>query len=339
MILAGDIGGTHTRIALFQEEAGRLRMTADSTYPSRDHQGLEEIVSLFMRNRRATVENACFGVAGPVLDGQANISNLTWTVDSASLSRLLGGHQVWLINDLAAHASGIDGLQPEDTQPLNDAEAGTGNAALIAPGTGLGEAGLFWNGTRRLPFASEGGHADFAPRNELEISLQKYLRAKFGRVSYERVLSGPGLKNIYDFLRDSGLEQEPDSLRDELLQAADPQAVISHHGMAGGSAICERAVRIFVRVYGAEAGNLALRFLAVGGVFLSGGISIKMLPKLQEPLFMEAFLDKGRLSPLLEKVPVYVVRNEEVGLIGAARYAWLNKSGQSQATRRAGMES
>jgi glucokinase len=339
MILAGDIGGTHTRIALFQEENGRLRMAADHTYPSRDHQGLEEIVSLFRSNRQATVESACFGVAGPVLDGKANISNLTWIVDASSLAKILGLHKVWLINDLAAHASGIDGLQPADLIPLNSGEPAEGNAALIAPGTGLGEAGLFWNGTRRVPFASEGGHADFAPRNDLEMSLQKYLRAKFGRVSYERVLSGPGLKNIYDFLHDSGLEQEPPALRDELLQAEDPQVVISHHGVSGDNAICERAIRIFVGIYGAEAGNLALRFLAVGGVYLSGGVSVKILPKLQEPVFKQAFLEKGRLSPMLEKIPVSVVQNEAVGLIGAARYAWLHERNQSQATRSAGMES
>jgi glucokinase len=339
MILAGDIGGTHTRLALFREETGQLRMAADRTYPSRDHQSLEDIVSLFRRDRHENVESACFGVAGPVLDGRANISNLTWTVDATSLAKLLGLHKVWLINDLAAHASGIDGLQPADLIPLNPGEPVEGNAALIAPGTGLGEAGLFWNGTRRVPFASEGGHADFAPRNDLEISLQKYLRAKFGRVSYERILSGPGVKNIYDFLRDSGLEQEPASLRDELLQAEDPQAIISHHGISGDNAICERAIRIFVGVFGAEAGNLALRFLAVSGVYLSGGVSVKILPKLQEPLFMQAFLEKGRLSPLLQKVPVNVVRNEAVGLIGAAHYAWLNQTSQAQATRSAGTES
>jgi len=323
MILAGDIGGTHTRIALFREEAGRLSMAVDRTYPSRDHQGLEDIVRLFMSNEHAEVEAACFGVAGPVLHGRANISNLAWTVDAASLAKLLGLENVWLINDLVAHASGIDGLQPEDFVPLNPAEPGEGNAALIAPGTGLGEAGLLWDGARRTPFASEGGHADFAPRTDLEIDLHKYLRAKYGRVSYERIVSGPGLKNVYDFLRDSRLEQEPAALRDELSQVAEPQALISHYGIAGKYPICERALETCVGVCGAEAGNLALRFLAVAGVFLSGGVSLRILPKLQEPLFMQAFLDKGRLRPLLEKIPVRVVRNEAVGLIGAARFAWL----------------
>ena len=338
MILAGDIGGTNTRIALFREDAGRLHMAVDRIYPSRQHKGLEEIVSLFIKSEHANVERACFGVAGPVLDGQARISNLAWTVDAASLAKVLGLDKVRLINDLAAHASGIDGLQPEDLIPLNRAEPVEGNAALIAPGTGLGEAGLFWNGKHRVPFASEGGHADFAPRNDLEIALHKYLRGKYGRVSYERVLSGPGLKNVYDFLLDSGLEQEPADLRDELKDASEPQAVISHYGVAGKYPICERALEICVGVCGAEAGNLALRFLAVAGVFLSGGVSIKILPKLQEPLFMQAFLDKGRLRPLLEKIPINVVTNEAVGLIGAAHYAWLNKSDQTQATRSAGME-
>ncbi len=332
MILAGDVGGTHTRIALFQEVAGRLQMGVDRIYPSRDHKDLDEIVKLFMSSEQAKIEAACFGVAGPVVNGQANISNLAWTVDAARLAKTLGLENIWLMNDLAAHAYGIGDLLPEDFVALNAAEPGEGNAALIAPGTGLGEAGLFWDGRRRIPFASEGGHADFAPRTDLEIDLFKYLRAKYGRVSYERIVSGPGLKNVYDFLRDSRLEQEPLDLQDELRQAAEPQAVISQYGLAGKYAICERAIEICVGVCGAEAGNLALRYLATAGVFLSGGVSMKILPKLQGPLFMQAFLDKGRLRWLLEKIPVKVVDNEAVGLIGAARFAWLRTPAGKLAT-------
>ena len=328
-ILAGDIGGTNTRLALFQSDAGQLRLAVEKIYPSRDYSGLEDIVSDFVGSQPASVTAACFGIAGPVVGGKAKVSNLPWTVDATQLQQQLGLAHVALINDLAAHASGIDGLAPSDFVSLNSTEPGEGNAALIAAGTGLGEAGLFWDGTRRQPFACEGGHADFAPTNDLEVRLYQYLAEKFGRVSYERVLSGPGLKNVFDFLRDSGSEQEPAWLRDQLGQAPDPSALISELGMEAKAAICERSLDIFVAVYGAEGGNMALRFLATAGVFVSGGIATKILPKLQEAAFMRAFVSKGRLQPLLEKVPVRVITNDKVGLIGAARWALFGVNAKS----------
>jgi glucokinase len=206
--------------------------------------------------------------------------------------------------------------------PLNPGQkAAEGNAALIAAGTGLGEAGMYWDGVRRHAFATEGGHADFAPRNELEAALYLYLMKKYGHVSGERVLSGPGLKNIYDFLRDSGRETEPGWLKDAMSAAPDHAAVISQHGLASKAPICERALEIFAGAYGSEAGNLALRMLAVGGVFLSGGIAAKILAKLRAPSFLEAFIEKGRMRGLLTQIPINVVTNDRVGLIGAARYA------------------
>ena len=321
MILAGDIGGTHTRISLFQPNQHRMQKVLDRVYPSRDYKGLDEIVSLFISNENVRVSAACFGIAGPVLHGQVSTPNLAWVVDALQLAKLLQIPTVWLINDLQAHASGIDDLAEVDFVPLNTAAAGEGNAALIAAGTGLGEAGIYWDGTRRRPFACEGGHCDFAPRDELETEMFRYLRQKFGRVSYERILSGRGLQNIYDFLRDSGTEQEPAWLKDEVAQAADPAAVISHVGMNCKAAICEHALDIFVSVYGAEAGNLALKLLATGGVFLSGGIAARILPRLKQPAFLQAFVSKGRMQPLLEKISVKVVNNDQVGVIGAARYA------------------
>lgn len=328
MILAGDIGGTHTRIAIFEPAAdGALKMLLERVYPSREHKSLDEIVSLFLSNEKVTIDRACFGIAGPVLHGRVSTPNLAWVVDALELAKQIGIQAVWLINDLQAHASGIDDLAPGDFVALNKVDGTAGNGALIAAGTGLGEAGLYWDGSRRRGFPCEGGHADFAPRNDLEIELLRYLLAKFGRVSYERVLSGPGLKNIYDFLAATGKEQEPLSLKNELEQAADPAAVISQHGLNGDAPICVRTLDIFVSIYGAEAGNLALKLLATGGVFISGGIAAKILPRLTAPAFLQSFISKGRLQPMMEAIPVKVVTNDRVGLIGAARYASLQQRG------------
>lgn len=321
MILAGDIGGTHTRIAFFELNQNRLEKLLDRVYPSRDYKSLDEIVSLFISNENVHVSAACFGIAGPVMHGQVSTPNLAWVVDALQLTKVLQVQAVWLINDLQAHASGIHDLQPADFIHLNTAAVAEGNAALIAAGTGLGEAGLYWDGVQHRPFACEGGHCDFAPRNDLEMELWRYLNKKFGRVSYERVLSGPGLHNVYEFLRDSGTEQEPVWLKEEIELAADPTVVISHVGMNGKAAICEHALDIFVSVYGAEAGNLALKLLATGGVFLSGGIAARILPRLQGPAFLQSFISKGRMQPLLEKIAVKVINNDQVGVIGAARYA------------------
>src|SRR5438270_5474512 len=326
MILAGDIGGTHTRIALFNEEGGKLKLVLERVYPSREHKSLDEIISLFISNENVKVKVACFGIAGPVLHGRVSTPNLAWVVDAIQLTKLLGIESVWVINDLQAHASGVDDLETADFVLLNKLETAGGNAALIAAGTGLGEAGLYWDGTRRWPFPCEGGHCDFAPRNDQEIALFQYLSKKFGRVSYERVLSGPGLRNIYEFLHETGTEQQPGWLKDELAHAADPVAVISQHGIEGKAAICERALDTFVSVYGAEAGNLALKMMAVGGIFISGGIAAKIMPKLTGPAFLQAFVSKGRLQPLMETIPVRVIVNDQVGLIGAARYAVLQAS-------------
>jgi len=328
MILAGDIGGTHTRIALFEEDAGKLKILLERSYPSRDHKGLNEILGLFLSNETASVEMACFGVAGPVLHDQVSTPNLPWLVDGLQLARQIGIKSVSLINDLQAHASGVDDLAPGDFVALNNIDRTVGNAALIAAGTGLGEAGIYWDGLRRWPFPCEGGHADFAPRNDLEIGLLQYLLKKFGRVSYERVVSGQGIQNIYEFLRDTGREQEPAWLKEELRHASDAAAVISQHGLKAKAPICECVLDIFVSVYGAEAGNLALKIMASGGVFVSGGIAAKILPKLTNGAFLQAFLSKGRLQALMEAIPVKVIVNERVGLIGAARYAVMHREAE-----------
>jgi glucokinase len=320
-ILAGDIGGTNTRLALFEQNSGRPAMSVEKIYPSRNYGGLEEIVREFVQTQNPTISAACFGIAGPVVGGTATASNLPWTVEASKLAQELRLPSASLINDLAAHGYGTDALEPADFVPLNSAEPSEGNAAIIAAGTGLGEAGLYWDGKDRHPFSSEGGHATFAPENELEVRLHQYLTAKFGHASNERVISGPGLKNIYDFLKDASLEQEPPWLQQEIAASADASALISRLGLEGKAAICERSLDIFVAALGSEAGNLALHFLATAGIFLSGGIAAKILPKLHQPLFQEAFLAKGRMRHLLEKIPVKVITNDKVGLIGAARRA------------------
>ena len=296
-------------------------MVSERTYPSRQYPGLDEIAAGFATAQEAKIRAACFGIAGPVRNGTVATPNLAWVVDSRALARTLGLSTVKLINDLEANARGIAALQPEDFVTLNTgAPDAKGNAAVISAGTGLGEAGLYWDGRSHQPFACEGGHADFAPRNEQETDLLRYLLTKSGHVSYERVLSGPGLHTIYQFLRDNGHGKEPASLTEEL-QKADPSVVISNAALEGRYELCIKALDMFVGFYGAEAGNLALKTMATGGVFVGGGIAPKIIKKLQEPAFMTAFTAKGRMKPLLEAMPVRVIMKETTALLGAARCA------------------
>jgi len=333
MILAGDIGGTNARLAVFEVSEGHgLRKIVESDYRARDYGALAEIVTTFVTSQPLPFEHACFGVAGPVRQGRAVIANLPWIVGARALAQLLKLPDVSVINDLEAHAYAVDALPPGDFAVLQPGAANAGgNAAIIAAGTGLGQAGLYWDGERHHPFAGEGGHADFAPRNELEMELLRYLTRKFGRVSCERVVSGPGLNNVYMFLRDTGRAEEPAWLRDKLLEGADASAVIAQAGLDGKAEICERALGIFVSAYGAEAGNLALKLMATGGIFLGGGIAPKILAKLQQPTFIDAFLAKGRMQSLLETIPVRVILNDKAGLLGAARCAWIRATSGRQA--------
>jgi glucokinase len=321
MILAGDIGGTHARLAFFQANNGYLKLISETSFASREYSGLEVIVSTFLERQHLGVDAACFGIAGPVRNGRAEVSNLPWVVESSRLAREIQVGSTFLINDLEASAWGIGALNVDDLLTLNEGVTGAkGNQAVIAAGTGLGQAGMFWDGCQHHVFACEGGHTDFGPRNDLETELLKYLLAKFGRVSYERVLSGPGLVNIYSFLRDTGRGEEPKWLAEKLV-IGDPAATISIAALSGQSSLCEQALDMFVSIYGAEAGNLALKVLATGGVFISGGIAPKILPRLKDGKFEQAFLDKGRMRPLLEATPVRVIVNENTGLLGAARCA------------------
>ena len=325
MILAGDIGGTNTRLAFFEGDPAEAQPLAIEVFPSREYAGLGEIARKFLGGRQLRAQSACFGIAGPVRHGRVAVSNLPWVVDAAELAASLGVGSVSLINDLEANAYGLDVLSPADFAVLNPgAGDAAGNQALIAAGTGLGEAGIAATPSGRRPFATEGGHTDFGPRNELEIELLRYLFPRFGHVSYERVLSGMGLESMYQFFRDTGRGVESPELAAEMA-SGDPGAVISHHGMAGDSDLCVQVLDLFVSVYGAEAGNLALKVMATGGVFVGGGIAPKILPKLQHPAFLEAFFDKGRMGKILKEMPVRVITNDKTALLGAARYAASNR--------------
>ncbi len=321
MILAGDIGGTKTVIGLFEPAADRLQAVREETFPSRSHGTLEEILDQFLgRGSHPPLHAACFGVAGPVVEGRTRTTNLPWELDERKLAEALQIPRAKLLNDLEAAAYGMLYLDPTDLCALQPGLKRKGNIAVIAAGTGLGEAIVYWDGARHHPLASEGGHADFAPQTDHEVELFLYLRREFGHVSYERLLSGPGLSNIYRFLRDSGFAPEPEWLRSRIAQG-DPGAVVSQIGMAGEHPLCARALDLFTSVYGAEAGNLALKAFAVGGVYVAGGIAPKILPKLQDGTFVHAFTDKGRFTELMRTIEVKVALNPRAPLIGAAHYA------------------
>lgn len=326
LVLAGDVGGTSTRLAYFQAEDAALTVLAEGRYQSREHSSLIEIVRRFAEQHRLVAERACFGIAGPILEGRVRTPNLPWHIEGVELAELLGLPQVRLINDLEANTYGIAALKDQDLVTLNAGEPEpTGTIAVVSAGTGLGESLAYWDGSTHVPLPSEAGHADFAARNELEADLLLYLQAKHGRVSYERVLSGPGLLDIYRFLRDEHYFQENPAII-AAMNAGDPPAVITRAGLDGSCPMCSKALDIFVAVYGAEAGNAALRFLATGGVYLGGGIAPKIIDRLRGAPFIVAFTAKGRLSSLVQSIPVHVILNERTALLGAGRAAYLSKS-------------
>jgi glucokinase len=320
MILAGDVGGTKVHLALYDFVDGKLESFRDERYAAKNYSGLEEIVREFQG--ADTVTAACFGVPGPVRDGRLRLTNLPWTLDSRELTVSLGINHVFLINDLEANGYGVEELSADQVYTLSEGDSSQmGNRALIAAGTGLGEGLLIWNGRTHTPYPSEGGHTDYAPRNEDEIDLLRFLKQKYnGRISQERVVSGPGLTNIYEFLREVRGIDEPAWLA-ERMAVEDPNAVITELAMAAKSEICEKTLDMFVSAYGAEAGNLALKLLSVGGVYVGGGIAPRILEKLKDGRFMKAFTDKGRLSQLLVNMPVRVILESRAALLGAAAYA------------------
>jgi glucokinase len=320
-VLAGDIGGTKTRIGLFELEADRLRVVDERSFVSADFEGLQEIVTGFLDGRDARCAAACFGIAGPVNGGSVRVTNLPWVVDAGALSSATEIPSVVLINDLEATAQGVLNVAEDHSRVLHHGSPeARGNGAVIAAGTGLGEAGLFWDGRGLRPFACEGGHAGFSPTDALTDALLRFLRRRHATVSWERVLSGPGLADLYRFLLVEAGRQPP-AWFVEAEHSDDPAAAVAEAGLAGECEVCAAALELFARLYGEEAGNLALKLMATGGVWVCGGIAPKILPVLEAGGFMAGFLAKGRMRPLMEQMPVRVVLDDRVALIGAAHRA------------------
>ncbi|HWW76567.1 MAG TPA: glucokinase [Pyrinomonadaceae bacterium] len=328
MIIAGDIGGTKTNVALFDTRGGGIgRPVVEQSFPSGRYPSLEAILTEFVEaHRPVKVTHACFGVAGPVVGGRVEATNLAWTVGEEKLAETLHVPRVHLINDLVATAFGIDELKPEQFQTLNEGDGvQPGHRGLIAAGTGLGMASIYFDGSGYHPMPSEGGHIDFAPRNEREFELLQYLQEQVGgRVSYERVLSGMGIHNIYSFLRDRGHFEEPAWLAEEI-RTGDPSAAISRAALAGKSELAETTLQIFVENYGAMAGNLALLLKSVAGLYVGGGIAPKIMQKMTDGAFMRNYGDKGRMSELVMSFPVRVILDDKAALYGAARRALMTE--------------
>jgi glucokinase len=326
MILAGDVGGTKVHLALYNFAGGRLQPVRDHKFPAANFKCLDDVVKEFLPDKAeaAQVAAACFGCPGPVRDGRLKLTNLPWTLDARDLQRSLGMEHIFLINDLEANGYGIPELADDKIFTLHEGDAtSVGHRGLVSAGTGLGECLLIWDAKlrRHVPIPSEGGHCDFAARNDREVRLLDYLRTTLkGRVSFERVVSGLGIKNVYAFLRDSEKMEEPQWLRDRMA-GEDSNVVISECGEDGSSEICMQTLNMFASAFGAEAGNVALKVLAMGGIYLGGGIAPKILKTMQKGEFVQAFLDKGRLSPLLETIPVRIILDETCALLGAAAYA------------------
>lgn len=319
MILAGDVGGTKARLALFDEKGAHF--IDEQKFSSKEFPDFPSLVKKFLSQEKGKkISSASFGVAGPVHNGVCRATNLPWVISAKELEKELNIPRVSLINDLEANAWGLKCLSEKEFFVVNAGEPAGGNQALISAGTGLGEAGLYWDGKSHHPFACEGGHADFAPIDEEQIEMLRYLKLQFQHISYERVLSGSGLYLIYRFLIDTKREKEIFCVT-ELFGQKEPQRVITENAVNGQCPACIRACRLFVKIYGSEAGNLALKFLAFGGIFLGGGIAPHLIDFFKEGKFLESFSSKGRMSALLMKMPIKIVLNEKTALLGAARYA------------------
>ena len=321
-VLAGDIGGTKTNMALFHMVNDRPIASVVETYASRDEPGFEKIVQDFLGKHGVFVSSACFGVAGPVIDGRCRATNLPWVISEKKITKSVGFEYVKVVNDLEAMAYGIPLLKGSDIFPLNTQKIKKKkNFGLIAPGTGLGMVLSIWNNGRYLAVSSEGGHSDFVPANREEFMLSQYIKRRYGHASMERIISGPGIENIYMWLRDSGRYKEPRWLLKHMNQM-DPSRVITQAAMKNKTPICVKTLNIFISALGAAAGNLALTGLTLGGIYLGGGIPHKILPWLKSGLFMDSFVAKGRFKNMLKGIAVRVLLNEKTPLQGAASIAF-----------------
>ena len=330
MLLAGDIGGTKTVLGFFTAARGPREPQIVRRYQSDDYGSLALIVAEFTDEYGVRAKSGCFGVAGPVRGGRVRVTNLPWEVDCQVLSNALGGVPVSLLNDLEALGNAVPILLDDDLESVKPgARDEQGPVAIIAPGTGLGEAYLFWDGSRYRPIPSEGGHTDFAPSTDLELDLLAYLQPRLGHVSYERVCSGSGIPNLYAFIKDTGRAPEPAWLRRQLAAAEDPTPIIVRAAQEKGVEICRATLNLFLSILGSEAGNLVLQVLATGGVYLGGGIPPRILDELKGNVFLESFTRKGRFSNLLQQAPVDVIVNRKAALFGAANFGLLTSEGQT----------
>jgi len=321
MLLIGDVGGTKTAIAIVSRESGPRAFLEEAVFPSERYSSLEAIVDEFLKDKKIIIDRAVFGVAGPVIGGKAQLTNLPWMVDQYQLKETFCLSSVHLLNDLAALAHAVPHLEPSELVTINEGHTEEkGNIAVVAPGTGLGEAFLVWTGERYTVHSSEGGHADFAPQSPLEMELLAYLREKLDHVSFERVCSGPGIANIYSFLKDRGYGSEPDWFAERIRGVADPTPEIVRGAFEGGHSceLCVKALDMFVSLLGAEVGNMALKVMATRGVYLGGGIPPRIVPFFEKDIFMNSFRRKGRYAGVMERIPVYVILNTKVALLGAA---------------------
>lgn len=325
MYLAGDIGGTKTVIGLFDQSQGSHKPIREAVFPSRNFGALEQILEKFLvGSEKTAIHGAVFGVAGAIIDGRCKTTNLPWEIDERVLGSFLGTKKCRLLNDLEAMAFGMLNLPEKDLISLNPngGQRKPGNVAVLAAGTGLGEAFLIWDGTRYHTVATEGGHTDFAPQDEIETDLLRFLMRRFGNhVSYERILSGPGIYNVYSFLVERAEQPLHAKVAETLTSGGDPSASVSELGLSGEDPICRSALELFCRIYGAEAGNLALKILALGGVMIGGGIAPRLLPILQSGIFLESFLRKGRFANFMKTLPLHMATNPRVAIIGSADYA------------------
>lgn len=320
ILLAGDIGGTKSNLALYQYDGHKLTLVKEEKHTTKDFDSANALMKKFIHHDQLP-DRICLGVAGPVQEDIAKITNVPWTIDAKDISKTFDNRPVFLINDLEANAYGMAGLDDLDIHTLHTGNPQKGNIAVISPGTGLGEAGLFYDGNHYFPFATEGGHSDFSPNTALDDDLLVYLRRKFGHVSWERVLSGPGIVNIFNFLREERDMDAPGWLLDRMA-VHDIAAEISQNGDT--VAICVETMRIFFRYLATEAGNLAIKLKGTAGVYIGGGIVPKNVKLMDYGAFMKAFREKGRMKPLLEDIPVKIILNEKTALMGAAWYA-INK--------------
>jgi len=323
-VLAGDIGGTKTSLAVFEVNGTRLELLAEEIYPSGDYASLDAIVQKFIQTQEQIPEWGSFGIAGPVRNEQARTTNLPWHIDAKKLAEKAGFRKVWLLNDLEANAWGISALEDKDFFVLNEGNPDPdGNASIISAGTGLGEAGLYWDGEKLCPFAAEGGHSSFSPGSEKEIALLKFLQKRYcddGHVSWERVVSGMGIENIYDFLCEQQEVGTPDWLTEEI-KIGDKAASISKAASDSRCPVCAETLKLFVHIYGAEAGNQALKIKATAGVYIGGGIAPKNLDHFRDSTFMDSFCSKGRMEQMMRDMPVKIILNQRTALYGPAIFA------------------